>query len=242
MRPIPIGNLSGAEEMVSSKWVIPTTTIAVFFPIFLFLLFGIIAQTLGLNILGKQLYHVLVFSLVGNLVMFIFGLIPLVSIITLYIIWKKDEYWRDLRYKMAFYLYHSRVRSGDRIPLAHLAEVGLSRVPDIAGTLLVMIRKGELKGKVDEDLGIYIHLGMTRKGIKLALALPPMKKDRLEDVRRFALKDASISMGDAEEKEGVRVSKEAGKGGGREKHICPDCGKPNKGNTHFCTYCGEVLE
>ncbi len=232
-------------EMTSLKWILPITAIAAFLPIFLFLMFSVIAQTFGLDILGTKLYEELVFSLPGNIIMGILGIIPLGAIISIYILWRKDEYWRDLRYKMAFYLYHSRVRKGDRIPLAHLAEVGISKVNDIAGTLLVMIRKGELKGRVDEALGIYVHLGMTRKGIKLVQALPPMtpmKKNQLEDLKRFALKDASISVGTG--KDGIVLHPEERKRSRErgEKHICPDCGKPNRGNTHFCTYCGEVLD
>ncbi len=227
--------------MVSSRSILPITAIAVFLPIFLFLMFGVIAESFGLHILGEKLYDDLVLSLLGNVMMGILGVIPLGAVISLYVIWKRDEYWRDLRYKMAFYLYHSRVRRGDRIPLTHLAEVGLSKVHDITGTLLVMIRKGELKGEVHEALGIYLHLGMTRKGIKLVLALPPMKEKQLDDVKRFALKDARISMGAGKDEivpHPENGKKPRGKG---EKHICPDCGKPNRGNTHFCTYCGEVL-
>ena len=233
------------REMVSSRSILPITAITVFLPIFIFLMFGVIADSLGLTILGTKLYEDLALSLPGNILMGILGIIPLGAVISLYVIWRRDEYWRDLRYKMAFYLYHSRVRRGDRIPLAHLAEVGLSKVHDIAGTLLVMIRKGELKGEVDETLGIYLHLGMTRKGIKLVKALPPMtpmKRKHLDDVKRFALKDASISMRAGEDE--IVPNPEEGKRsrGKGEKHICPDCGKRNRGNTHFCTYCGEVLD
>jgi hypothetical protein len=190
-------------------------------------------------------------NILGNLMILIPGLLSIFLAGGLVALWFNMQKWKDLRYKMAFYLYHSKVQKDQIIPLEHLAKVAVSTMQEITITLQRMISLDELKGLVDETKGVYIHKGLTRRTMRILTALPPARLQQLDDVKRWALKAAegySMDEEGLEELEPVDISdlppisekislKEVG-----EKRPCPDCGKMNRVSDHFCTFCGEVID
>ena len=188
-------------------------------------------------------------DLLGNFILLIPGLFSIIFAIMLVSLWFSSQKWKDLRFKMAFYLYHSKVQKDQIIPLDHLARVGVSTIPEISTTLERMIAKDELKGIVDHDKGLYIHKGLTRRTMKILTALPPARVNQLDDIRQWALKGAegySID-DDVEELEPFEIEElpsatnSLNNRGSEAKVPCPDCGKMNRIKDHFCTYCGEVM-
>ena len=185
----------------------------------------------------------------GLLLILFVGIVGLTFSILMVVFWEMDNKWKDLRYKMAFFLYHSRVKNGDRIPLQYLAKVGVCSIFDITKTLENMIARNELKGIVDKVKGIYIHKGLTRRGMKFLVALPPAGMTGLQEVKQFALKghvwnegpDAEIDelmeldMDELPSARDMLTKKE------RNKVECPYCGRMNIKDHQFCTFCGEVI-
>lgn len=198
----------------------------------------------------KDLSEFLVDDTIGNAVVGTLGLTSIILSIGQLLSWLNDQRWRDLRYKMAFYLYHSRVKKGQLVPLDHLAKVAISSFDEICETLEMMIGRGELKGLVDRDKRLYKHLGLTRVGMKFLMALPPAKLDGLEDVKRMALKGAvwegpngEMGLLEGREMEGLPVARPKENARQLEdRRTCPYCKKATPAHTHFCTYCGEEFD
>ncbi len=198
----------------------------------------------------KDLSEFLVKETLGNAVVGTLGLASIILSIGLLLSWLNDQRWKDLRYKMAFYLYHSRVKKGQLVPLDHLAKVAICSFDEICETLDMMIGRGELKGLVDRDKRLYKHLGLTRVGMKFLMALPPAKLDGLDDVRRMALKGAvwefssgNLDLLEGREPEGLPTARpEEPVGSVDDKRVCPHCRKATPSHTHFCTYCGEEFD
>ncbi|MFW3145634.1 MAG: hypothetical protein ACMUIE_02345 [Thermoplasmatota archaeon] len=199
----------------------------------------------------EDFQNLLIDSAAGWTLLFMPGVISLISIIMVFIAWLIYVKWKDLRYKMAFYLYHSKVRYGDRIPLSHLAKVAVCSVPEIVRTLELMIDRKELKGEVSRAEGVYIHKGLTRRGLRFLKALPPAKLNQLKSAQKWAL-DGHVWAGERdgiehdipeleeverEELPPIEISKKLE----RKKVPCPHCGRMNIADHHFCTYCGEVI-
>lgn len=189
---------------------------------------------------------------IGWSLIFFVGISALFSSIIMVAIWLVDMKFKDLRYKMAFFMYHSKVSKGDHIPLQYLANVAVCTVTEITKTLDLMIAKGELKGKIDLEEREYIHLGLTRRGMKFLMALPPAKVQGLDDVKTWALKghvwgDGDIPDGmeaveelDELEPEELPPAKEVLQKH-KDKVPCIHCGRMNIKDHHFCTFCGEVI-
>ena len=224
--------------MGALRWIPPVAVAIMFMPLFMIITLVITLPSFGLELVPEEVYELFTTNAFCISFMVVSGLVSLLSVIWLFLVWKRSEHWKDLRYKMAFYLYHSRVRRDDVIPLERLAEVALCSEKDITITLEDMIKRGELKGRVDRERGFYIHIGMTGKGVQLALALPPAKLDRMGGIKKEALRDAS-SREDLPPSS-IELGTGTGKSGSK-KVRCPACGRMNRGNTHFCTYCGEVI-
>jgi hypothetical protein len=185
----------------------------------------------------------------GMLLMLFVGMLALGLSILMVVFWEMDNKWKDLRYKMAFFLYHSRVKNGDRIPLQYLAKVAVCSLFDITKTLENMIARNELKGIVDRERGIYIHKGLTRRGMKFLVALPPAGVSGLQEVKKYALKGHvwnEEGEEDIEELEEVEIeelpsAQEILEKRERHKVKCPHCGRMNIKEHQFCTFCGEVI-
>jgi hypothetical protein len=219
---------------------------------FILLMFTIALITLQLLDTSplEDLSDFLVETVLGNAVVATIGLSTILLSIGLLLSWLNAQKWKDLRYKMAFYLYHSRVKKGQMIPLDHLAKVALCSYGEICETLEMMIGRGELKGLVDREKRLYKHLGLTRRGIKFLMALPPAKLDGLDDVKRMALKGAvwegqygDGNLLEAREPERLPTARaEEAKSSGEGKVTCPYCRKATPSHTHFCTYCGEEFD
>jgi hypothetical protein len=198
----------------------------------------------------KDLSGFLVDEALGNAVVGTLGLTCIILSIGLLLSWLNDQRWKDLRYKMAFYLYHSRVKKGQMIPLDHLAKVAICSFDEICETLEMMIGRGELKGLVDRDKRLYKHLGLTRRGMKFLMALPPAKLDGLDDVKRMALKGAvwdgsygNLDLLEGREPESLPIARpEEPVSSVNDKRVCPYCRKATPSHTHFCTYCGEEFD
>lgn len=189
-------------------------------------------------------------DILGNVILISPGIISILIALVLINIWTSYNKMKDLRYKMAFYLYHSKVNRDDIIPLDHLARVAVCRLTEICETLERMIMKGELKGIVNRSKGVYIHKGLTKRTMMILQALPPAKTEMLSNVKRWALKGASAyeNEEELEELEPIDIEElpsvtEEIHSMKKEKNIpCPDCGKHNRPGDHFCTYCGEVID
>jgi hypothetical protein len=188
-------------------------------------------------------------TLLGLILMIFVGIVGLTFSILMVMFWEMDNKWKDLRYKMAFFLYHSRVKNGDRIPLQYLAKVGVCSLVDITKTLENMISRNELKGIVDKDKGIYVHKGLTKRGMKFLVALPPVGMSGLQEVKQYALKGHTWNKEgdeDIEELEEVELdelpsAQEILEKRERHKIECPHCGRMNIKEHQFCTFCGEVI-
>jgi hypothetical protein len=186
----------------------------------------------------------------GNFILIIPGFSAIIFSLLLVRTWSSFHRMKDLRYKMAFYLYHSKVNKDDIIPLDHLARVAVCSIAEITGTLEEMINKGELKGIVNRKKGLYIHKGLTKRTMRILQALPPAKTEMLSNVKRWALQGASAyeSSVDHTELEPVNieelpsVTEEIHQRKGEKNTPCPGCGKMNRAEDHFCTYCGEVID
>jgi hypothetical protein len=187
-------------------------------------------------------------ELLGNLILISPGVISIIFALLLVWVWSSYNKEKDLRYKMAFYLYHSKVNKDDIIPLDHLARVAVCTVVEIATTLERMINKGELKGIVNRKKGLYIHKGLTKRTMRILQALPPAKTEMLSNVKRWALKGASAYEEEIDELEPINIEElpsatEEIRIKSKEKTIpCPSCRKMNRPSDHFCTYCGEVVD
>jgi len=194
-----------------------------------------------------------------GLIMFV-GFIALLFSILMVAFWTMDMRWKDLRYKMVFFLYHSKIKHNERIPLQYLARVGVCDTEQITQVLENMIARGELKGIVDRDDGVYIHKGLTRRGMKVLIALPPAGVTGLKEVKKWALKghtwEDEEGDGDLEELEEIEELEELEdideieeldtvsellKKKDRHKIKCPHCGRMNIKDHQFCTFCGEVI-
>lgn len=219
-------------------------------PFFLFLIILYMLGLFGVEFMSG-IQDTLTENAVGWMMILFPGIVTLISIIMLVIAWMLSMKWKDLRYKMAFFLYHSKVKNGTRIPLQYLARVGVCSEPEIKRTLEIMIERKELKGEIDEIIRLYIHKGLTRRGIKFLKALPPAKVNELSEVRKWALKGKSweddigqeediIEELDAEEIEELPAAT-AIKRKDPKKVECPHCGRLNVKDHQFCTFCGEVV-
>jgi len=187
---------------------------------------------------------------VTNVLIFVLAITAIMSAIIIVISWTRWERWRMLRYKMAFYLYHIRIAQGQEIPLEYLAKVAICTIPEISLILENMIARKELRGVVNREKGLYVHMGLTKKGIGVILALPPARLNRLDEVKKLALKGAVWSdsylnpaaaspygqMEDLEEFEYVAPEKRK-----EMRIVCPHCGKQAPLHVDFCTYCGEEI-
>jgi hypothetical protein len=188
-------------------------------------------------------------TLLGLILMIFVGIVGLTFSILMVMFWEMDNKWKDLRYKMAFFLYHLRVKNGDRIPLQYIVKVGVCSLVDITKTLENMISRNELKGIVDKDKGIYVHKGLTKRGMKFLVALPPVGMSGLQEVKQYALKGHSWNEGDGEEideleeidLEELPSAHELLRRKDRHKVECPHCGRMNIKEHQFCTFCGEVI-
>ena len=186
----------------------------------------------------------------GSLIVIAPGLLSIVFAISLVALYSNSLKWKELRFKMAFYLYHSKVQRDEIIPLSHLARVAVCKVPEIERTLNRMISLDELKGIVDEERGIYIHKGLTRRTMRILTALPPARVHQLDDVKQWALKGASAyAPGESlEELEPVEIeelpsaTEDLMKRRSERTVPCPVCGRLNREGDHFCTFCGEVID
>ncbi len=183
---------------------------------------------------------------------FMVGLISLSLSIFMVAIWLVEMKLKDLRYKMAFFMYHTKVRKGDHIPLPYLARVGVCKEQEITRTLDLMIAKGELKGRIDLEEREYIHLDLTRRGLKFLMALPPARVQGLDEVKNWTLKghvwgqedvpDGMDTMEELEEADpdelppALEVLHK-----NRSKVPCIHCGRMNFKDHQFCTFCGEVI-
>ncbi|MGA1819444.1 MAG: PCI domain-containing protein [Thermoplasmatota archaeon] len=193
------------------------------------------------------------------LIMFV-GFIALLFSILMVAFWTMDMRWKDLRYKMIFFLYHSKVKYNERIPLQYLARVGVCDTEQITQVLENMIARGELKGIVDREEGVYIHKGLTRRGMKVLIALPPAGMTGLKEVKKWALKghtwedeegegdiedlEELEEVDEVEELEEVEEQDMVGellKKKDKHKIRCPHCGRMNIKDHQFCTFCGEVI-
>ena len=187
-------------------------------------------------------------STLGNIIILIPGLFSILYLVLLVALYFHHQKQRDLRYKMAFYLYHSKVQKNDVIPLEHLAKVAVCTVPDIKKTLSSMIAKSELIGLIDREKNVYIHKGLTKRTMRILTALPPARKDQLDSVKRWALKGAEAYEDMLEELEPVdieelpSITEEIHTRKSEKTVPCPTCGKKNLVKNHFCTYCGEVID
>lgn len=220
-------------------------------PFFIFLIVLYILGIMEITFMeGTQ--DLLTESNMGWMMILFPGIITLISLIMLVIAWMLSMRWKDLRYKMAFFLYHSKMKSGERIPLKYLAKVGVCSEPEIKRTLEIMVSRKELKGRIDEIERVYIHKRLTRRGMKFLMALPPAKLNQLQDVRKWALKGHAWAADRDNPERGIPeleeveieelpaatafVNKEK-----RETIACPNCGRMNVKEHHFCTYCGEII-
>ncbi|MGA1873966.1 MAG: hypothetical protein ACMUHY_09895 [Thermoplasmatota archaeon] len=190
------------------------------------------------------------------LIMFI-GFIALLFMILMVAFWMMDMRWKDLRYKMVFFLYHSKVKHNEKIPLQYLARVGVCDIESITTTLENMIARGELRAVVDREEGVYIHKGLTRRGIRVLTALPPVGVTGLKEVRKWALKghtwederrdketDQSEDMDDLEEFDEIEEAPSVSdlmRRKDRKRTRCPHCGRMNIRDHQFCTFCGEIV-
>jgi hypothetical protein len=183
----------------------------------------------------------------GLILILFVGIVALTFFVMMVVFWEMDNKWKDLRFKMAFYLYHSRVNRNDKIPLAYLARVGVCTINDISTTLENMVARNELKGIVDREEGIYIHKGLTRRGMKVLAALPPAGVSGLNQIKQYALKGPNWEDDDnIEELEEVELEELPSPGTIFEKRktnkvACPHCGRMNVKEHQFCTFCGEVV-
>jgi hypothetical protein len=189
----------------------------------------------------------------GWFIIFMTGGFALVFSIVMVIFWMTDMKFKDLRYKMAFFLYHSKVKNGERIPLPYLARVAVCTEPEITQTLNIMIAKDELKGRIDEEERLYIHKTLTRRGMRFLMALPPAGVRGLKEVRKWALKGHVWGAGNEEEDDFEYVEELEEMDAeelppaleiiqkSKEKLPCPHCGRMNIKDHQFCTFCGEVI-
>jgi len=194
----------------------------------------------------------LVSNPLGWFIIFMTGGFALGFSIVMLLFWMTDMKFKDLRYKMVFFLYHSRVKNGERIPLPYLARVAVCNEPEITKTLNIMIAKDELKGRIDEEEMVYIHKTLTRRGLRFLMALPPAGVSGLREVKKWALKGHSWGPGEEgndldpieelEEMEAEElppalevIEKNS------DKVPCPHCGRMNIRDHQFCTFCGEVI-
>ncbi|MFO8050791.1 MAG: hypothetical protein R6V01_03735 [Thermoplasmatota archaeon] len=211
-------------------------------PFFIFVIILFLMGVFGAVFL-EGIQETIMETSLGWLIILFPGIITLISVVMLGVAWMLSMKWKDLRYKMAFFLYHSKVNNGDRIPLEYLAKVAVSSEPEIKRTLEMMIERKELKGEIDEEERVYIHRGLTKRGMKFLKALPPAKLNQLKDVRIWALKgaewevkeDAGIGELEGEETDDLPAVKSRE----GEEIACPNCGRMNVRNHHFCTFCGE---
>ena len=187
-------------------------------------------------------------NVLGNIVILIPGLFAIFYLIILVGLYFHHQKQKDLRFKMAFYLYHSKVQKNDVIPLDHLARVAVCTMKEITRTLSLMIAKNELMGLIDREKNVYIHKGLTKRTMRILTALPPARKQQLDSVKQWALKGAEAYEDMLEELEPVDIEElpsvsEEITNKKTEKNVpCPTCGKMNRRKDHFCTYCGEVIE
>lgn len=187
-------------------------------------------------------------NVVGNIIILIPGLFSILYLGILVALYFHGQKQKDLRYKMAFYLYHSKVQKDDVIPLDHLARVAVCTIKDIERTLGNMIAKNELMGLIDNEKKVYIHKGLTKRTMRILTALPPARKQQLDSVKRWALKGAEAYEDMLEELEPVEIEElpsvtdEINSNKVERNVPCPSCGKMNSRRDHFCTYCGEVID
>ncbi|MBN1390133.1 MAG: hypothetical protein JXA22_05770 [Candidatus Thermoplasmatota archaeon] len=185
---------------------------------------------------------------IGWILIMITGLIALIFSVLWVAFWMMDMKWKDLRYKMVFFLYHSKVSNNERIPLEYLARVGVCGVDEITKTLENMIARGELRGIVDRDEGVYIHKCLTRRGMKILMALPPAGVSGLKEVKKWALKEHTwedeaeyVELEELEEVEEVGPYDHMTLKKDHNRVKCPHCGRMNVSEHQFCTFCGEVM-